>query len=155
MATPATFKGNLMSNFAAALLKSTEGKDGEWEGRAHRIASNPDKPHNARVLKRLEERVRGHEGFDPSSIIDWFKQNWKSILQVVISLLPLLLMFLGPDPDAVVGAEDAVGFPGENLFFSFLANRSPAYLRKKIPTIPGTDQELGAMVTSELKEFLE
>lgn len=143
-----------MSNFAAALAKETMYETGRWERRAHRIAMNPYTPHNARVLKRLEADTRSEAGFDPSSIVDWFKQNWKTILSVVIALLPLLLAFMGQNPDGVEAVRE-FGFPGENLFFSFVANRAPSYLRKKVPTIPGSDKELGDMVTAELREFLD
>jgi hypothetical protein len=95
-----------MSNFAAALLKHTEdlilhGDAGFWEKRAHRIASDPTNEHNAKVLARLENRVILEQGLDPTSIIDWFKQNWLTILQVVLAILPFLFMLAEPPPGTV------------------------------------------------------
>ena len=39
-------------------------------------------------------------GFDLTSIIDWIKNNWTTILQVAISIVSLILMFVDRPPNA-------------------------------------------------------
>lgn len=105
-----------MSNFAAALQAHLESLPhlGIMEKRALRIASNPDAPHNARVLARWEPASAEAVGISPemnhtcpcgyphlphdscdgtpqSPVIDWFKAHWVQILQVILMLLPFFL----------------------------------------------------------------
>jgi len=114
----------MMSTFAPALQAHLESlpNPGILERRALRICTAPDSPHRTRLLERWEAGSREKLGFDPSSIIDWFKQNWKTILQVVLSILGVLLMFAEPPEAGVMMADpEAVGwFPGKNLLLSIM-----------------------------------
>lgn len=48
-------------------------------------------------------------GFDMSSILDWIKNNWATILQVAISIVSIILMFL----DRPANATDVPPLPEE------------------------------------------
>ena len=111
-----------MSTFAPALRQHLESLPhlGLMEKRALRICNAPDSPRRTRMLERWEAGSREKLGLDFGSVIDWFKQNWKTILQVVLSVLGFLLMFAAEPPDGMMTteAEAVEWFPGKNLLMS-------------------------------------
>lgn len=114
-----------MSNFASAVKAQLEAQQDlrPMEQHALTIVSNPDTPRHARIIERWEHKSRKSLKLDPSSIIDWFKANWKTILQVVLSILGLVLMFAETDPGDTVmmGAEGEMAwFPAKNIIQHFL-----------------------------------
>lgn len=144
-----------MSTFAPALKAHLESLPhlGLLERRALRVCDAPDSPHRTRLLERWEAGSREKLNFDPSAIIDWFKQNWKTILQVVLSILGVLLMFAEPGGVMTASAEDMAWAPGDMLW-RLIGGRAAAYVRTKWPNIPGTDDELAAFITAEVKEAM-
>lgn len=57
------------------------------------------------VTDKIIEQANGEVGimagaFDPSSIFQWIKDNWKTILKVAMSVVGILLMFIQPPPTA-------------------------------------------------------
>lgn len=112
----------MTSTFAPALRTHLESLPslGLLERRALRVCKAPDSPHRTRLLERWEAGSREKLSFDPSAVIDWFKANWKTILQVVLSVLGVLLMFAEP-PDGVQMMADPEAmdwFPGKNLLLT-------------------------------------
>ncbi|KPK54994.1 MAG: hypothetical protein AMS22_05055 [Thiotrichales bacterium SG8_50] len=49
-------------------------------------------------------RTPWQDGLDMEKIWEWFKENWPTILKILLMLAPLML---GPDPETVEEARDA------------------------------------------------
>jgi len=149
-----------MSNFAAALKEHLDSISyhGIWERRAYRIVSEPEI--HKRVLERWERKSATALGIDwQSGIIDWFKANWKTILQVVLTIVGLIFMFAEPgdDPEKYSSApEGAQWFPGKNVIEQFLPEIIRSYgiptLRAAMPGVPGSDDDWVAWGMAKYKE---
>ena len=144
-----------MSTFAPALRTHLESLDhlGILERRALRICKAPDSPHRTRLLERWEAGSREKLGFDPSAVIDWFKANWQTILQVVLAVLGMLMMFAEPEPTMQADPESMAWAPGDMLW-RLIGGKAAAYVRTKWPNFPGTDDELAAFFTAEVKDAM-
>ena len=146
-----------MSTFASALKKHLDSLSelGLMERRALRIVSDATLPRHQRILERWEAGSRDALGLDPSGFIDWFKQNWVTILQVVLSVLSFLLMFAAEPPEGgMTAAADGLAWAPGDLLWKLIGGRAAAYARKKWPNFPGTDDDLAAFFTAEVREAM-
>lgn len=86
-----------------------------WRGRMTREEYEQVKEavKNPEVVARWQAKVEEthktpwrNGNFDFSEIWEWFKENWPTILKILLTLAPLLLE-PGPDPETVEEARDA------------------------------------------------
>lgn len=144
-----------MSDFSEGLKAHLESlpERGWAERRALRIASNPDTPHNARVLFRLEAHTRKEAG--ATGIIDWLKNfDWAKWLPVILSILGFLLMFAEPAPEGVMeaGPEEMGWAPGDQIVEWIISSKVVPTIKAAIPGFPiQSDEALGAWILERYK----
>lgn len=66
--------------------------------RVTRVLNSTNANRKARVLGRMEEHAIVHLGGDPNAELDWSQvktADWKSIIDLLIKLLPLIMALFG------------------------------------------------------------